>query len=119
VRLLNERKVVEILESLVTEGIKHRPTPSYGKIGTIKAMVDLGKGWHNYRRVQKELGKYLQTGNVYTFQLAKLYPSLLEVDDKGHVRVKPDAFPLVAKHIQQCAKKVLNEINKVKKAKQS
>jgi hypothetical protein len=105
---LSEQKAVEILRTLFEDATGRRPT--YAKIGTIKAMIDLGEGWHSYREIQKELSKVHPTGNVYVFYLARLYPELIEVDKERRVRITPKAFPIVKKTIGKYAKEALRRL---------
>jgi len=111
---LTDAEIIKILETLTAEALRHKPTPSYGKIGTIKAMVDLGNEWRDYREIQRELGKYLKTGNVYVFDLMRIAPELIEKDDKNRVRIKPEVYPVVSQNINKYANKILKAI-KLKK----
>ncbi len=100
-------RISEILEDLFQDAMKHKPLPTYPKIGTIKAIVDLGEGWHDYREIQRELGKVHKTGNVYSLYLARRYPEMMEVDVEKRVRIRPEAFPIVKKAIRNYAKQLL------------
>ena len=108
---LTEGKIDIILRGLAQEALAHRPTPTYPKIGTIKALVDLGVGWHDYREVQRELSKKFKTGNVYVFSLARQYPDLIEVNSDRQVRISPSALPVVKKVINSYAKQILHAVS--------
>ena len=89
--------------------------PTYPKIGTIKAMADLGNAWHDYQEVQRELGKVQNTGNVYCFYLARLYPDLIEVDLQKRVRIKPSLYPITRKLVNEYAERILSIIAEKRK----
>jgi len=87
--------------------MSHKPVPTYPKIGTIKAMADLGPGWHDYKAIQKELAKVQETGNVYTFYLARIHPELIEVDDQKRARIRPEVYTIVKKTVTKYAESIL------------
>jgi hypothetical protein len=103
---VKEEDVKNILEYLTDDAMKRTP-PAYGQIGTIKAMVDLGNDWHSYHEVQRGLNKYLRTGNVFSFQLARHYPQLFEVELPEKVRIRPEAFSILKKLINTYANRIL------------
>ncbi len=104
---MTRERITGILEELFDEAMSHKPIPTYPKIGTIKAMVDLGEGWHHYSEIQRELGKFHKTGNVYTFYLARHFPELIEIDNQKRARIRPEAFTLVRKIVGRHAKQIL------------
>ena len=111
----SEATVRAILDKLFQEAMVHKPLPTYPKIGTVRAMVDLGNDWHEVNVVQRELGKVQQTGNVYSLYLARLYPGLIEVDSEKRVRIKPDLYPTTKNMVRGYADKVLQAIAEKRK----
>ena len=102
------RSAKDILDALLKDATGSKP--SYAKIGTIKAMVDLGDDWHSYREIQRELGKVHSTGNVYVFYLARAYPELIELNDEKCARIRPAVLPVVSRVIGRYAHEVLQVI---------
>ena len=106
------RSIKDILDELLKDAMGSKP--SYAKIGTIKAMVDLGDDWHSYREIQRELGKIHPTGNVYVFYLATAYPELIELNNEKCARIRPAVLPVARKFISKYAQEVLQVIAKKK-----
>jgi hypothetical protein len=111
---LNATEIKHFLLELKEEALRHKPVPSYGKIGTLKAMVDLGEGWHNYREIQRELTKFMSTGNVYVFQLAAMHPDLIERQGQEDFRLSVKVPPMVTKLIGQYALEVQRSVKRAK-----
>lgn len=107
---MSQSSAAESLDKLFDESLHYAKGPIYPKIGTIKAMVDLGPGWHTYSEIQKELFKTFKTGNNYVFQLARLYPEIIELNDAKEVRIKLEALPSVKRVIGRYAKTLLEAI---------
>ncbi|HEY4698774.1 MAG TPA: hypothetical protein VIH27_00175 [Nitrososphaerales archaeon] len=112
---LTDEYIIKVLEDLTVRALAIHPFPSYGRIGSIKALSDLGIGWHTYGEVQRELCKYHKTGNVFIFDLSRSYPQIIEKDEKTNlIRIKPDAFRVISKHIDRYTKQILNAIQEAK-----
>ena len=103
-----------ILDELFQEAMNRKPIPTYPKIGTLKAMVDLGDGWHTYNEVQRELVKVQWSGNIYSLYLARVYPDLIEVDPEKHVRIRPALYPVTKRLVKGYAEKILQAVAKKK-----
>lgn len=76
-------------------------------------MADLGPGWHTHAETLMELRKIRETNNArnaYVFQLAKMYPQIIEVDASKRVRIRPAVFPVVRRVSREYASIVLKMI---------
>jgi hypothetical protein len=111
----SEAKVRAIFDELFQEAMNRKPLPTYPKIGTIKAMVDLGNDWHEINAVQRELAKVQKSGNIYSLYLARLYPDLIEVDVEKRVRIKPNMYQITKKLIKKYADEILAAIAEKRK----
>ncbi len=96
---MSESDVRSALEQLLAEALRRafgrEPFSAYQKIGTVKAVADLGPDWHTHAEVLRELGKIRRIGNARVFQLARMYPQIIEVDASKRVRIRPAIFPVV------------------------
>ena len=110
---MREQEVIDVLDE-ITENSTPRGKPSPGRLATIQAMVDLGEDWHAYREVVDRMQSYFVSGGVYVFELARKYPAIFEKDAGNRVRIRPEAFPIVSKHVGSRLKQVLTEAKKAK-----
>lgn len=90
-----------VLESKESKGL--------GRLFTLKAMVELGPGWHPTGRIMTWLEPYTHTN--YIFELASRWPKLVEVNlrDK-EVRLAPAAY----KTIKPLIDKAIGEVKQAK-----
>ena len=102
---MSEAEVVEVLDQIAKDSLRTGKL-SLGRLATVQAMVDLGRGWHKYTEVARQLQRYIVTGGIYTFQLAGKYPSVFQQSEDHLVRINPDAFDLVAKNVKRKMKEV-------------
>lgn len=99
------RTEVEAVLDVIVEDALSRPKPALGRIATVKSMVDLGVGLHSYRDVQKQLQKYLVTGGIYSFDLARRYPAVF-VSEGNSVGIASQEWSAVKRLIGQRFEKV-------------
>ncbi len=111
---LNKIELENVLKRWTDEALSHGPYPTYGKVGTIKALVDLGEGWHNYREIQRELNRHTKTGNIYSFSLARQYPDLIETDGTGKFRINPEILSVIRPIINKHATLILKALEQVR-----
>lgn len=89
------------------EAIKRR---SLGRLYTIKALIDLGRGWHTSGEVMSWLKPYTHTN--YVFEVAGRWPELVEIRAPNkEVRIRPDAFSAASKSIDKVIEEVDQSVN--------
>ena len=91
------------LSRLVDESIRRR---GLGRLLTLKALSDLGTGWHGSKDVMNVLARD-KVHNNYIFEMGGRFPALVEtLPVENKVRIRPEAYRLVRSRIVKCIEEV-------------
>ena len=103
-----EKDVISILDLIVKRALRSKKATGT-RLFLLKAMIDLGSGWHTTREVLQKLSTYdksLPRKIDHIFELASHYPELVQTDvsdglplKNTHAKIRDNVYSIVARHI--------------------
>ena len=110
-----ERNVISTLNLILKRALKSRKATGT-RLFILKALVDLGYGWHTTTDVLHRLAIYskkLPRKIDHIFELASHYPDLVQTDVSAglplkdtHVKIKDEVYPVIADYIDHYISKL-------------
>jgi hypothetical protein len=97
-----------LLDALAQRGI--------GRLYTLKAIVELGGGWIDCKKVATHIWTEYKYGTNHIYEMGVRYPLLIELSaDKKQVRIPDGVYKLVAANVDEYLRSAKLHARKVAK----
>ncbi len=103
--MAEQSRTIAALDEIASQSAA-KGRPSLGRLATVRAMLDLGEKWQSYSEIHRAVAKYTKSQGDYMYELQRRYPNIFEKSPDNLLRIRPNAFETVKKHMPECWAKV-------------